>query len=145
MPEYVKKVGDLAECMGMSRQALYARWMKKPGFPKKGERGWNVEECHQYIQGERGQGFRKDQELAKLEKEKLQANIEQIKVKTGKMRGELIDRQILKDEITTVCGVMLDGLKEFEQRVKLTRKPELVEIAEGVVDAVKRYLRGRVE
>ena len=139
--KYVKNLTQLADCLDMSRQAIYKDWKDKEGFPEKSEMGWCVDDVAEFMRY-----YKREKEVVRgehqdLKKMKIQREIDMLDVKIAALKGELVDKQELRDEVTTVCSVMSDGLDQLTQKAKLTRQPELVEIAEAVVKDVRRYIR----
>ncbi len=143
--QYVKNITQLADALEMSRQAIYKDWKDKEGFPEKGGMGWCVDDVAEFMRY-----YKREKEVIQgehqdLKKIKLQREIDMLDVKIAALKGELVDKQVLRDEVSTICGVMSDGLDQLIQKAKLTRKPELVEIAENVVVDVRRYVREQVK
>jgi hypothetical protein len=139
--QHVKNLTQLADALSMSRQAIYKDWKDKDGFPEKGSQGWCVDDVAEFMRH-----YKREKETVSgahqdLKRLKLQREIDMLDVKIAALKGELIDKQELRDEVTTICGVMSDGIDQLVQKAKLTRKPELVEIAEKVTMDVRRYIR----
>ena len=129
MKRHCKTSSELADALGMTRQALYKGWMHKEGFPLKTAHGWDIEECAKWIKDQKAAQQQKKQTGQHADKKgaKLDREIEILDIKIATMRKELIPeeevRRMLQEYAAAVNGA-------FDQWIAfvatLTRDAELV-------------------
>jgi len=124
----------LAEAVGINR-SQFTRWQKKPGFPKKGSKGYDVAEVQKWIEANitRRQPRKKLQDdpaknagdtdwgdMASKRAQKLEEEIEKLRLHNEQKRGQLIDRKTVLESFERIGEfirktILNSGLDKIQQ------------------------------
>jgi hypothetical protein len=120
-PLYAKTWSELADLSGESTGCL-SKYKRLPGWPRKTQRGWNVERILSHINSHREEYAAKLKErgsgaLDELRAEKLGIEIDLAKEKLGQIRGETIAVSEMLDQFTVLAGIVNGVFSQFESNV----------------------------
>lgn len=152
----VKTQRELAKALDISRQHL-VRWMKRPNFPQKTERGWSVAACLQFLlqarreaadQVGRGNGTQASQgtltALQKAREQKIRREIATMDLKLARLRGEQIPVEEVQAALTFLASQFSAALDNLLNRVgnECKATPAAVESIRRAIASTRRDLEG---
>ena len=143
--KYVKSVFDLSDALDLSRITLH-KWKRRPGFPKKGAKGWSVLKVHEFIYNEKQKAIKDKQGPdGDLRTDKLRLEIDMLQVKLDVLRGDAIPLNEYNRELSEYAA-MVNGVFDqwLDQVSSTTRDAKLVANAERLINRAKQRLANKI-
>ena len=140
---HVKTKAALADALGISRQALYKSWITLDDFPAKGEDGWDVVECREFVRtvksGQAGEG-------GGWRARKLELECEKLELQNEKARGDSVSIADMRSSLAEHGAVVTAVFDQFLQDVMVvTRDPRVVKNAKDAVRRARELLASKLE
>ena len=139
--KWVKTDKELAAELGMSPKSFYKTWKKKPGFPARTKRGWNVEKCqafvrnHKRVQAAGAAGPNADEQRRKL---KLQADM--LEQKLLMLQGDAIAIEDYRRDLEEYARIVNGVFDQFLQEVAALRNSRLLKKAKALATRARERL-----
>ena len=153
MSKYFTAKTEMARTYDVNAKTIY-EWMGKPGFPKKGGRGWSRVEVTKWVEShrksvaERAAGSGDKAELTMLQCDKLRVliqkeeeNLKQAQIETAKLQGKLHDVAACEAERNRDASV-LRGVVDSWQAHNVAKMPDSKELIDGLAVSLLAALEG---
>lgn len=91
MAKFAVTISDLAKILNISREELGRKWVKKPGWPRKSTRGWDITACQLFMESDKKATAERTIGVnADLKREKLKEEVKILKLERQKAQGLVI-------------------------------------------------------